>query len=61
MSELIFLVVKVELRTTLPTIDAIVELNQQAVCLITDTANVEVITSKLIAYQFSNEDDGTQS
>jgi hypothetical protein len=62
MDELIFLVVKVELRTTLPkTIDAIAELHQQAVFLVTDTPNVEVVTSKMIACQFNSENHGTQS
>lgn len=61
MTDTIFLLVKVELRTTLPTVeDAITELQKDAVCLITDTANVDIIKSNLIEYHLKRNDHGTQ-
>ncbi len=62
MKDIIFLYVMVELTTTLPTIDdAIIEIQQNAHCLVTDTPNVEIERSKIIIYEHNSKHDGTQS
>ncbi|MFD0792019.1 hypothetical protein ACFQZX_00240 [Mucilaginibacter litoreus] len=35
--------------------------SEQAACLITDTADVEIISSKIILYNYTNRNNGTPS
>jgi len=61
METIMYLFVRVTLKTTLPKIeDAMAQIHKDAICLITDTADVEIGNTHIIAFQTHTDSDGTR-
>lgn len=56
MNDTIFLLVKVEVKHAFPNVhEAITELQQKAVCRISDTTNVKVTTAQVMDYHLKSK------